>query len=152
MMMVSVSYTNANAQIANTTENVGTSLETQIGEIRINPHFEPDESCMFDAYQLHCIPGEDQTCPKGYGGNEHGTCFLTHKGGCPEGYHSVDEDETGQCYPNEEECPGTMVFIEGGDDEYPYGDRCTPLYTICDDAEHRGEDYCVDYLQRHNTN
>lgn len=33
----------------------------------INEDFNPDSSCMFDAYQLRCIPGAHQGCPKGFG-------------------------------------------------------------------------------------
>ena len=58
-----------------------------------------------------CIPGEDQECPQGFGNNEDETCFLTHKGGCPEGYYGVSDDETGQCYPNTKPCyPGQIRY------------------------------------------
>ena len=97
IMMASVPNVYA---VMNSTSNVGKSLENQKGDLRLNPYFAPDESCMFDAFQLHCIPGEDQQCPKGFGTNEDGTCFLTHKGGCPEGFHWVEDDETGMCYDN----------------------------------------------------
>src|SRR5688572_21131741 len=92
MLMWFTSVTvNANANaITNSTSNVNRPLEEQIEDLRINPYFAPDESCMFNAFQLHCIPGEDQECPKGYGQNEDGTCFLQHRGGCPEGYHGQD--------------------------------------------------------------
>jgi hypothetical protein len=62
----------------------------------INEDFNPDRSCMFDAYQLRCIPGADQVCPEGFGNNDDSTCFFFHKKGCPEGYHSTENDETGQ--------------------------------------------------------
>jgi hypothetical protein len=70
----------------------------------INEDFNPDSSCMFDAYQFRCIPGANQECPEGFGNNDDSTCFFLHKEGCPEGYHSTDNDETGQCYSNEEGC------------------------------------------------
>ena len=41
----------------------------------INPDFSPDESCLFDVYQLRCIPGAEQECPEGLGTNEDYTCF-----------------------------------------------------------------------------
>ena len=96
--------------ITNSTSNVDVPLYKQIEQLRINPYFAPDESCMFDAYQLQCIPGEDQECPKGFGGNEDSTCFVDHSDiGCPKGYHSADDDETGQCYPDTEPCyPGQI--------------------------------------------
>lgn len=30
----------------------------------INPDFNPDYSCLFDVFQLKCIPGSEQECPK----------------------------------------------------------------------------------------
>jgi hypothetical protein len=83
----------------------------------INVNFNPDRSCMFDAYQLRCIPGADQACPEGFGSNDDSTCFFFHNGGCPEGYHSTDNDETGQCYSNEEGC-NAYVTINGTRHDY----------------------------------
>jgi hypothetical protein len=58
---------------------------------------------MFDAYQLKCIPGSEQSCHEvGFGNNEDATCFFKHPNGCPEGYFSADDDETGQCYKTSE--------------------------------------------------
>jgi hypothetical protein len=72
---------------------------------------------LFDAYQLHCIPGEDQECGEAFGQNEDGTCFAktfingTYEWHCPDGYHSADGDETGQCYPDIEPCwPGMIRY------------------------------------------
>jgi hypothetical protein len=83
----------------------------------INEDFNPDRSCMFDAYQLRCILGADQVCPEGFGNNDDSTCFFFHKKGCPEGYHSTENDETGQCYSNEEGC-NTYVTINGTRHDY----------------------------------
>ena len=83
----------------------------------INEDFNPDRSCMFDAYQLRCIPGADQVCPEGFGNNDDSTCFLFHKEGCPEGYHSTDNDESGQCYSNEEGC-NAYATINGTRHDY----------------------------------
>jgi hypothetical protein len=77
--------------------------------------FNPDESCLFDVTQPKCIPGEEQDCPKTFGTNEDGQCFPLNAEGvweCPEGYHSIDDDESGQCYPNDDGCPGGMVLRE----------------------------------------
>jgi hypothetical protein len=106
----------------------------------INPDFDPDESCDLDAYQLKCIPGSEQDCPEGFAQNEDATC---HKSGpCPEGYHSEDEDETGQCYLNSEGCiSGSMVLLEREEGGY----NCAILDYICDDEEHRNQDYCREY-------
>lgn len=83
----------------------------------INPEFAPDRSCLFDVFQDKCVPGTDQECPKDFGINDAGTCFpyvfITE--GCPDGYHSMDDDETGQCYPNSEECPKYMKMNDEKD-------------------------------------
>jgi hypothetical protein len=83
----------------------------------INEDFNPDRSCMFDAYQLRCVPGADQVCPESFGNNDDSTCFFLHKEGCPEGYHSTDNDETGQCYSNEGGC-NAYVTINGTRHDY----------------------------------
>lgn len=109
----------------------------------INPDFDPDESCDLDVYQLKCIPGLEQECPEGFGNNEDGQCHPT--GPCPDGHHYEDEDESGQCYPNNEGCGdyGPFVLIEEEDG----GDRCALLYYICDEAEHSSKDYCIEYCK-----
>lgn len=75
----------------------------------INLDLDPDESCLFDVYQEQCIPGSEQECPRPqFGNNEDSTCFPNTlidgewQWECPEGYHSAEYDETGQCYPNSE--------------------------------------------------
>ncbi|MGH9975845.1 MAG: hypothetical protein ACRD8Z_08440 [Nitrososphaeraceae archaeon] len=109
----------------------------------INPEFDPDESCLLDVYQKHCIPGSQQECPEGFANNEDSTCFP--KGDCPEGYHKEDDDETGQCYPDSEGCSSNaMILLECENGE---GKTCRVLYLICDQAEHRGEDYCIEFCE-----
>jgi hypothetical protein len=90
----------------------GFVIQSKLDRPAINEDFNPDRSCMFDAYQLRCVPGADQECPEGFGNNDDSTCFFFHKEGCPEGYHSTDNDETGQCYSNEEGC-NAYVTING---------------------------------------
>ena len=81
-----------------------------------NPDFNPDYSCLFDVFQLKCIPGSQQECPEGFSAGDPETCFAeTFINGkweweCPEGYHSVEDDETGQCYPDSEGCPDGMIW------------------------------------------
>ena len=63
--------------------------------------------------------------------------------------HSVGDDETGQCYDNDEECKGRLiqngvrydyVFVEGEDGK---GDRCiSPTYLCQDEPNHQA---CKDY-------
>ena len=52
---------------------------------------------------MKCVPGSQQECPEGFGGVDTENCLPRHKG-CPEGYHSAEYDETGQCYPDSEGC------------------------------------------------
>ena len=122
IMMVSVPSVNA---ITNSTSNVNKPLHQQITELITNPYFAPDASCDFDAYQLHCIPGEDQDCYdiEGFNQNEDGTCHLS--GECVDGYHSAQDDESGQCYPDTEPCyPGQVRNQSDPDDKN------------CEDIEH----------------
>ena len=113
----------------NSTSNVNVPLYRQIEKLIENPFFAPDASCMFDAYQLHCIPGDHQECPEGFASNEDSTCFVSKKNGCPDGYHSADDDETGQCYPDTEPC-------------YP-GDIRVPDYPTCGHEERVCEEYNI---------
>jgi len=127
-MTVSVSSVYA---ITNSTSNVNKPLYQQIEDLIENPFFAPDASCLFDAFQLHCIPGDHQECPEGFGGNEDGTCFAktfingTWKWECPAEYHSVDDDETGQCYPDTEPCyPGQIIN--------PRSTNCADTEDVCE--------------------
>jgi hypothetical protein len=109
----------------------------------INPNFNPDYSCLFDVYQLKCIPGSEQECPKNFGNNEDSTYFPLDRYGdwtCPDGYHSVDDDETGQCYRNEEGCEyeGMMLLT----DRPGKGDRCASIDSICSYENHT-VDICI---------
>ncbi len=105
----------------------------------INPDFAPDEDCNI-AYELKCIPGSQQSCfdLEGFNNGDNNVCTPI---ACQEGYHDEYEDETGLCYPNEVECPDTMVLESGG----KYGDSCTPLYIVCDEPEHINQDYCREW-------
>lgn len=68
----------------------------------------PDEDCLFDPSMPKCAPDENGNCPEGFGMNEDGQCFP--RGGCPDGYHRVDDDESGRCIPNSDGCPPGMIF------------------------------------------
>jgi hypothetical protein len=118
----------------------------------------PDESCLFDVYQIKCqsFPNMNETareqCPEGFGANEDDYCFPLHRQGCPEGYHSTDDDETGQCYPNDEEC-NAWNLIDGERFEYILvtdredgrGDNCTEPNDYCPDHPDLPE--CKEYLE-----
>ncbi len=71
---------------------------------------QPDGDCLFDPSLPKCAPDENGNCPEGFNMNEDGQCFPQHDG-CPGGYHSVDDDETGRCIPSDSEgCPSGMIF------------------------------------------
>ena len=85
----------------------------------------PDESCLFDVEQIKCLPSPiTDECPENFWTNEDGQCFPLNENGdweCPEGYHSTQDDESGQCYPDTEPC-------------YP-GHLSSPDTTSCSDEE-----------------
>lgn len=108
----------------------------------INPNFDPDESCQLDAYQEKCTPGSEQECPDGFGQNEDATCVP--KDDCPEGYHRETDDETGQCYPDDEGCSSDSYVMIEREDGSKY---CEVLYLLCDEAEHSSTDYCIEFCE-----
>ena len=90
---------------SNTTQNSNNDLTQETGS---NDLSQPDRECLFDPSMPKCAPDENGKCPKGFAMNENGQCFP--RGGCPDGYHSVDDDETGRCIPNSAGCPTDMIF------------------------------------------
>ena len=80
----------------------------------------PDRDCLFNASLPKCDPDKDGNCPDDFNLNEDGNCFPDHHD-CPDGTHGVDDDETGQCYKDdEEECPYGMEMV---------GNNCTYIET-----------------------
>jgi hypothetical protein len=61
----------------------------------------PDNDCLFNMELAKCasVNGE---CPDGFGMNEDYRCFKEHPNGCPDGYHTTEDDETGECNLNSE--------------------------------------------------
>lgn len=107
----------------------------------INPDLDVDEDCKFDAYQIKCQPGSEQECPWGPGTNEDYSC-VPNDIECPVGYNIEDDDESGQCIPNEIcEAYDNMVLIEREGE----GDRCAALYYLCNEDGQRAEEYCIEY-------
>ena len=117
----------------------------------INPDFDPDYSCLFDVEQIQCVPGSQQECPRPqFGNNEDDRCFPVNDKGyhvCPDGYHGTDDDETGQCYPNENGCESKYDNFILLTDRPGKSDRCAELSEICDEVEHVREEYCIDYCR-----
>ena len=119
----------------------------------------PDESCLFDVYQVKCQPDPvTDECPPDFGSNEDGRCFPAPNGEwkCPEGYHGTDDDETGQCYPNDEGCNAADLTYDGERFDYvlltdrPDGkmDRCISLHDICgEDGEIPDHPKCEEFLE-----
>jgi hypothetical protein len=119
----------------------------------INSDFAPDESCWFDVNQLKCVPGSQQECPEGFEINEDRQCHPT--GDCPEDYMTIDDDESGQCYPSSEaDCNNDnyliksssgerfdYVFIEDKNGEEDY--CANPAYLCDDESSH---EICKEYL------
>lgn len=92
--------------------------QSQIPFHEADEGFDPDESCLFDVNQPKCTPPEGVDCPEGFGTNEDGQCFPLNEDGdweCPEGYHSIEDDESGQCYPESESCPEGTIKGDDGD-------------------------------------
>lgn len=71
----------------------------------------PDEQCLFDPSLPQCAP-VDGECPGGFTMNANEQCIPL--GGCPDGYHTVEDDETGTCYPDDIPCPDAQVMSEEG--------------------------------------
>lgn len=93
------------------------------------------EPCLLDPSLDSCPkPDPDQNCPEGWAQNEDGNCFPLHPEGCPSGYHSHEDDETGRCIPNSTPCePGYVLITENKPSclreeyacqEYPNTDVC----------------------------
>jgi hypothetical protein len=106
----------------------------------INPDFAPDEDCNI-AYELKCIPGSQQSCfdLDGFHNGEDNVCSPVE---CQEGYASADDEETGLCITYEK-CESDR-YVDNGYILLKDESRCAYWFRVCDEAEHRGEDYCIE--------
>lgn len=68
----------------------------------------PEGDYLFNPGLPKCVRGPDGDCSDGFATNEDGQCFP--RGGCPEGYHGVEDDESGRCISNTEGCPEGMIL------------------------------------------
>ena len=67
----------------------------------------PDNDCLLNPDLPKCA-SVDGECPDGFFQNEDEQCVP--EGGCPNDYHTVDDDETGRCIPDSDGCPEGMIF------------------------------------------
>ena len=116
---------------------------------------------LFDISQIKCqaFPNANESadaqCPEGFGNNEDDCCFPLHKAGCPEGYHDTDEDETGQCYPNDVGCQAWLLSYDDDDSRFefilvtdrPDGDYCYDPGNLCDDDVQPDHPKCDEYRE-----
>jgi hypothetical protein len=92
---------------------------------------------------LKCIPGSQQECPEGFSAGDPEMCFPNTlvdgewKWVCPEGYHNVDDDETGQFYSGSDRCSGDDFILRREDGNSMTG---SSLDYICSEDEHRERD------------
>jgi hypothetical protein len=91
-----------------------------------------EDPCLFDTSLPECQP-VDGKCPEGYGMNRNGACFPLHPEGCPSGYHSHEDDESGECIPDTTPCDEGYII----NPNYP---ECGKKERIC--AEHPEAKVC----------
>ena len=127
----------------------------------------PDESCLFDISQIKCLPFPSMNdtqraqCSEGFWPNEDDRCVPEHDEGCPEVFHSTDEDESGQCYTYTKGCEYegfvlTKSEYTGADicreyaidcdlnEDHPLcnGEERTDGIKVCDEPDHPGYKFC----------
>ena len=106
------------AQLGNDTDSEEQGLRQQ-GEQQDQV---PDIDCLFEPSLYKCAADPISGCPKGFLVNAYEQCFPA--GGCPEGYHYVEGDESGRCYSDNQPCPETMIMN-------PEGGGCGDILFVC---------------------
>ena len=80
-----------------------------------NPIKKPDQSCAFNPDSPKCKPDSNGQCPPGFSHNVHDNCFPSGK--CPPGFGRHDGDESGKCFPNQNNpfkpCPPGFNLEQG---------------------------------------
>lgn len=61
-----------------------------------------DEDCLYDLPMPKAILGPEG-CPVGFAMNAYDQCFPSHEGGCPNGYHSHEDDKSERSIQDSEE-------------------------------------------------
>ncbi len=65
-------------------------------------------------------------CPEEFAMNSHEQCVPKHAGGCPEGYHSHENDESGRCIPDNIPCNEGYII----NPDYP---ECQLMEQVCNE-------------------
>lgn len=107
------------------------------GTARLAPGQVPleDKPCLYDTSLPQCAPDANGNCRDGYGMNDDGRCFVIHNT-CPDGYHSHEDDESGECIPDSIKCdPGYEKTSNGKNCERSDNYLCerNPLLKECYD-------------------
>jgi len=84
----------------------------------------PDEDCLFDPSLPKCTTGPEG-CPEGFAINANEQCYPKHESGCPEGYHSHEDDESGRCIPDDIPCNDGYII----NPNYP---ECQLIEYVCE--------------------
>lgn len=87
----------------------------------------PDDSCLFHPDQLKC-KSDGGNCPAGFFQNGKDSCVPNHEQ-CPKGFHSHEDDETGQCIPNSKPCEKGFIIV-------PNFPTCNSKPGVCRDFPH----------------
>jgi hypothetical protein len=91
----------------------------------------PDIDCLFEPSLSKCAADPISGCPQGFLVNVYEQCFPA--GGCPEGYHYIEGDESGRCYSDNQPCPETMIMNpeSGGCEDILFVCKEYPALTDC---------------------
>ena len=114
--------------LGSTSVGVAVSASSNSNESR-----QPDEDCLFDPSLPKCTPGPEG-CPQGFAINAYEQCFPKHEAGCPEGYHSHEDDESGRCIPDNIPCEDGYIM----NPSYP---ECQLMWYVC--KEHPAINACI---------
>lgn len=110
----------------------------------------PDNDCLFHPNLPKCA-SDNGVCPDGFFQNEDANCVPEHPNGCPEGYHSHEDDETGQCIPNDVACePGYVLITENKPSCLKREYACAeyPNAEVCKDGNHKDHDKEIIFIKK----
>ncbi len=103
-----------------TKPEMDTSLNELGGTASLAPGQVPLENkpCLYDTSLPQCVPVNGE-CRDGYGMNADARCFPEHSK-CPDGYHGHEDDESGECIPNNISCSQgyVMTLCNDSDDKW----------------------------------